>query len=225
MKPRHQSETAKHRARLAPFCEGFGVDIGFGGDPIIPTAIRMDLESPYAAAGDQGVQLGGDCRNLIWFKDDILDFAYSSHVLEDFDIIQTEHIMREWTRVLKVGGKLVLLQPDQQRYLAYCRENNHPPNPHHSIDHFSLAYVTEIAARLGNLEAVASANDLDEYSFFVVFKKTKSASRVDAGDEIDFLRRELARVNSLLETSEARLQRYRKNPIISLARKMKGLGH
>jgi predicted SAM-dependent methyltransferase len=224
MKQTHQSETSKHRARLAPFCEGYGLDIGFGGDPIIPTAIRMDLENPYGYTGDQGVQLGGDCRNLIWLRDEVLDYAYSSHVLEDFDITQTEHILREWTRILKVGGRLILLQPDQPRYLAYCRQHNQPPNAHHSIEHFSLKYVTETATRLGNLEVIASEDHLDEYSFFVVFKKIRPQANSTSGSEVEFLRRELARVNSLLETSEARLERYRRNPLVRLMRTIKNIG-
>src|ERR1700726_3531099 len=40
-----RSETSRHRALLQKFCVGCGIDIGFGGDPITPDAIRMDLPS------------------------------------------------------------------------------------------------------------------------------------------------------------------------------------
>lgn len=224
MKPAHQSETSKHRARLAPYCEGYGIDIGFGGDPITPDAVRVDLKHPYGYTGNFGVQLGGDCRNLIWFNDETLDFSYSSHVLEDFPVEQTELVMREWTRVLKVGGRLILLQPDQPRYLAYCKKNHEPPNAHHSIDHFSLKYVIEVAGRIGNLEVTASEDQLDEYSFFAVFTKTKSNHTQVSANEVNQLRRELARIHSELEVAESRLERYRKNPVVRLARKIKSLG-
>ncbi len=48
----YASETSKHRDLLAPYCAGYGIDIGFGGDPITPTALRMDLPQPYARTGD-----------------------------------------------------------------------------------------------------------------------------------------------------------------------------
>ena len=91
------SETSRSRTTLAPFCEGYGVDLGFGGDPIAPHAIRVDLPRPYTAVGDLSVQLGGDATDLVWFRDGVLDFVYSSHLLEDFD--DTERVLREWLRV------------------------------------------------------------------------------------------------------------------------------
>lgn len=219
----YQSETFKHRTRLAPYCEGYGIDIGFGGDPITPNVIRVDLEVPYANAGEKGVQLGGDCQNLYWFADGVLDFVYSSHVLEDFDVNQTIPVMKEWTRILKVGGRLILLQPDQQRYLAYCQKNGQPPNSHHAIDHFSLHYLIEAANKMGTLELLASEDNIDEYSFFVVFVKKMEAQNdvVSAQDqaEVRRLRLELARVESQLQKSQHNLERYRNHPVIRLLKK------
>src|ERR1700677_4863676 len=98
--PLYSSETSKHREDILPFCKGYGLDIGFGGDPVHPTAIRMDMPSPYAYTGEYPVQLGGDCRNLRWISSDSLDYVYSSHVLEDFDRDETEPVLREWLRVI-----------------------------------------------------------------------------------------------------------------------------
>jgi predicted SAM-dependent methyltransferase len=174
-----RSETSRYRATLGPFCIGNGIDIGFGGDPITPTALRMDLPSPYTAVGKLPVQFAGDCRNLYWFADGALDYVYSSHVLEDFPEHETMSILREWTRVLRPGGRLVLLLPDQQRYLAYCRRagqigrDGTIGNPHHSIDHFSLLYVKRVARQLGNLKQIAVCESLGPYSFAVVYEKEK----------------------------------------------------
>ena len=219
----HQSETSKHRARLAPYCTGYGLDIGFGGDPVTPNAIRVDLEVPYGNTGENGVQLGGDCRNLYWLADGTLDFVYSSHVLEDFDVSQTIPVMKEWSRVLKEGGRLILLQPDQQRYVAYCQKTGHPQNPHHSIDHFSLEYVVESAKKIGGLELLAGEDNIDAYSFFVVFVK-KAGSQTAAGNgqmetEIKRLRLELARVESQLQKTQHSLERYRNHPAVQLVKR------
>ena len=80
----YASETSKCRARLSPFCLGYGLDLGFGGDPINTAAIRVDTPKPYAYTGDAPVQLGGDARVLHWFRDGVRDYIYSSHLLEDF---------------------------------------------------------------------------------------------------------------------------------------------
>src|ERR1700744_6095280 len=93
----YPSETSKRRARLAPFCIGYGADLGFGGDPIIASAIRVDSPSPYADTGNNTVQLGGDAARLHWFANGVLDYLYSSHLLEDF--ADTETVLREWIRV------------------------------------------------------------------------------------------------------------------------------
>ena len=176
LQPR-RSETARHRGLLVQYCDGYGIDIGFGGDPISPSAVRMDMVSPYTRVGRASVQLGGDCRSLSWFASEALDYVYSSHVLEDFAECETAPILREWARVLRPGGRLVLLLPDQQRYLAHCRRvgSVNPDgvvgNPHHSIDHFSLEYVDAAATGLGNLRKVAAHPSLGPYSFAVVYEK------------------------------------------------------
>lgn len=172
-----KSETSRHRSLLAKYCTGCGIDIGFGGDPITPTALRMDLPSPYTAVGRASVQLGGDCRNLHWLRNGMLDYVYSSHVLEDFPESETISTLQEWTRVLRPGGRLILLLPDQQLYLAYCRRTGqiNPDgvlgNPHHSIATFSMRYVDRALARLGGLRKIASFESLGPYSFAVVYEK------------------------------------------------------
>ena len=172
----YASETSKHRDKILKHCTGVGCDIGFGGDPVTNAAVRIDFATPYAATGNAPVQLDGDCRNLKWFRNDVLDFVYSSHVLEDFPEGETVNVIREWIRVLKQGGKLILLLPDQQRYLAHCRQNNQPINPHHAIDHFSAKYICEVAAKIPGLSLVECNDALGDYSFFAVFEKQAGSS-------------------------------------------------
>jgi SAM-dependent methyltransferase len=135
----YPSETSKCRARLAGYCRGYGLDIGPGGDPITSHAIRVDLESPYSSVGRHPVQLGGDASDLVWFRDKAFDFVYSSHVLEDF--IDTGGVLREWLRVIKEGGSLVLYCPDEQRFRAHCQKTGQPYNPAHKLPHFSFNWV------------------------------------------------------------------------------------
>jgi predicted SAM-dependent methyltransferase len=172
-----RSETSRYRHLLKEFCAGYGIDIGFGGDPIAPSAIRMDLPAPYTKVGEASVQFGGDCRDLYWLRDGVLDYVYSSHVLEDFPSVETSPILQEWTRVIRPGGRLILLLPDQQRYLKYCRRSGQVGpdgivgNPHHAIPTFSLRYVDQIVNALRTMKKIACFEALGPYSFAIVYEK------------------------------------------------------
>lgn len=171
---RWPSETSKCRARLAPYCVGYGVDLGFGGDPITPHAIRVDLPSPYTQVGHLPVQLGGDTAKLHWFADDALDFVYSSHLLEDF--IDTKSVLKEWMRVLRPGGRLIIFCPDEQRFRAHCAKTGQPYNPHHKHAHFSLEFVKGLLAGLGQTKVVCENPDVDLYSWDLVVEKVVAPS-------------------------------------------------
>jgi len=166
---RWPSETSKCRARLAPYCVGNGVDLGFGGDPITPHAVRVDLPQPYTKVGAYPVQLGGQAQHLVWFQDQSLDFVYSSHLLEDYN--NTRAVLREWLRVLKPGGRLVIFCPDEQRFRAHCQATGQPYNPHHKHANFSLDYVKKILVELGEDQFTYENPDVDGYSWDLVCVK------------------------------------------------------
>jgi len=167
-------ETSRCRERLKKFCVGHGLDLGYGGDPIVPSAITVDLPQPYTKVGDAPLNLGGDARNLYWFRDDILDYVYSSHLLEDFDAAETKNILIEWLRVLKVGGNLVLYLPDEQRYRKHCMETGQSYNPSHKIDKFSLDYLKSLLKDIPNIKIIHGNPSCEEYSFEIVLQKTGS---------------------------------------------------
>jgi predicted SAM-dependent methyltransferase len=216
----YQSETSKHRELLQSYCSGYGCDIGFGGDPINEVAIRVDLPQPYASTGHLTPQLGGDCRDLKWFRDGVLDYVYSSHVLEDFQESETELILREWMRVLRPGGRIVLLLPDQQRYLKHCAETGQPTNPYHAISHFSLDYIRETASRIPGLKVRAGEDIDNDYSFYIVLERVSPVAQGTSEDEL--LRQ---RLETTLEQNrnlgqenvslKEQLDRIRKNPLVA----------
>lgn len=163
------SETSKCRNRLSKYCYGFGLDLGFGGDPVNESAIRVDYPSPYAAVGKYPVQLGGDAANLSWFRDNMLDYIFSSHLLEDFD--DTETVLNEWIRVLKHGGRLVLFCPDEQRFRKHCRETGQPYNTAHKHENFSLDYVKNILEKINKTTIIYEMDGVDIYSWDLVCEK------------------------------------------------------
>ena len=171
-----QSETSKCRDRLRRFCLGDGLDIGYGGDPIIPSAITVDLLSgPYCTLlGNHPQNLHGNGSNLHWFKDGVFDYVYSSHLLEDFNIEQMTKVLIEWLRVLKIGGNLVIYCPDEQAYRVHCKSINSVPNEHHKNENFSLNFLTGIFSnQMPKIcEVIYSTELVDVYSFELVLKKT-----------------------------------------------------
>jgi predicted SAM-dependent methyltransferase len=163
------SETALARPLLAPYCVGCGIDLGFGGDKILPTAISVDLARPYTQVGNDLTQLIGDARKLHWFQDRSLDYVYSSHLLEDF--INTGAVLAEWVRVLRCGGNLVLFLPDESKFRTYCASTGHPYNAAHKHHDFNPDYIIRHAAALECLNIFLPPTPLGPYSFAIVFNK------------------------------------------------------
>lgn len=167
----HTSETSKCRPRLAPYCQGNGVDLGCGGDLIVPDAIGVDMPKPYTSVGDRPVHLKGDATMLQWFRDEALDYIFSSHLLEDF--VNTEEILTEWLRVIKVGGHLSLFLPVEMVYREHCKKTGQTYNLAHKVPEMSLDYIRGVYDRIGVTEEVHSNALINEYSFEIVVKKVK----------------------------------------------------
>lgn len=104
---RSYGETHKARGRRAregffeKYCRGRGLDIGYGGDPVTPTAAGWDFEH-------------GDAQWLHGLDDESFDFVYSSHLLEHLS--DCELALENWWRVLKPGGYLILYLPHRDLY-------------------------------------------------------------------------------------------------------------
>jgi predicted SAM-dependent methyltransferase len=162
-----QSETSRVREIVIPHIEGlYGVDLGYGGDSICPNSINIDLPTPYTIVGRDPKHLAGDCRNLHWFANGVLDYVYSSHLLEDFDDLIG--VMTEWLRVIKPGGLLILCLPDEQRYRAHCRANGTGRNMHHSHDTLNALIIISL---IRDRVSVVSSQDVGPISFLLILKK------------------------------------------------------
>ena len=168
-KSKKVSETSKCRNSLAKYCRGDGIDVGYGGDPIVSHAICIDQSEPYAKYMNHAQHLHGDARTLHWFQDGTLDFVYSSHVLEDFQ--ETRIVLDEWLRVLKPGGVLVLYLPDEQTYREHCRSLGKPSNHHHVHENFSLEFVKNALSHRQDVQFIHSQFPVGIYSFELVVRK------------------------------------------------------
>lgn len=89
------------------YMSGKGLDIGFAGytpgvEPILSTAIGVDFNYP----GYNGVTLPFEACSQ--------DYVYSSHCLEH--VVNYGLTIREWYRVIKPGGHIVIAVPHQYLY-------------------------------------------------------------------------------------------------------------
>ncbi len=58
----------------------------------------------------------GDAKNMALFEDDSFMEIYSSHTLEHFSYkMELQQVLKEWYRILKVGGRLYVSVPDLER--------------------------------------------------------------------------------------------------------------
>lgn len=169
------SETAAARPYLKKYCqEPLGLDIGFGGDAIVPHALTFDQPQPYTNVGGDKQILRGDCRHLSMFCDESLDWIYSAHLLEDFTYGDLIPIIQEWRRVLKPGGLLVTNCPDQKRFKAYIALHNQGDNLAHKEPDFSLqTFRDRVLRHTGPWKVIDEMPDDGKYSWYQVLQKSE----------------------------------------------------
>ena len=168
------SETSRVRDLLSGYCKGDGVDVGFGGDPIVPWAICFDMLVPYTKVGDLFQHLHGDARSLP-FKERTLDWVYSSHLIDDFIYSEQVNIVKEWLRVLKSGGLLILCAPNQPRYAECCRkagQTGDTINQAHKEADYSLGtFKDKVLTHIHGVSVVKEWDDVAGYSWCIVVSR------------------------------------------------------
>lgn len=168
------SETSKVRSLLAPYCCGYGCDVGHGGDKIRKRAIGIDLPQAYTHVGRSPNDISCDVHAGIPLPDNSFDYVYSSHLIEDFE--DTAGFLQELIRILRVGGNLVLAFPDQTAYVAHCATTGSQPNEHHKALRISLDYmireVSNLTSQGVRMQLIYSHNigTVDSYNVAVVYK-------------------------------------------------------
>lgn len=149
------TESEKYVHLVSRFLVGNGVDIGAGGKPVVPHAIAFDLPPEQygqyhsGLTPDRVIQWGGDCHKLP-FKDSVCDFVFSSHLIEDF--LDWNPLLREWVRVIKPGGHLVILLPDKKLWNEAIARGQ-PPNCAHKHESY-VGELSEYARRMGGLQII-----------------------------------------------------------------------
>jgi SAM-dependent methyltransferase len=153
VRPHQECETAGARSRretegfFASYCQGQGLDIGYGGDPITDGVRGWDEEH-------------GDGTLLQGLADASFDYVYSSHCLEHIPDVKLA--LRNWWRVLKPGGFLLLYLPHRD---LYEKKQTLPSRWNCDHKHFFLPEEDEAPDTIGVRPLIDSTLDHHEWVY------------------------------------------------------------
>jgi len=170
----HEADKIKYL--IVPYTRGRGLDIGCGANKAFPHFIGIDN---YGHAQQFGIGMKPDvyvedATKLDLFTNESMDFVFSSHTLEH--IVDTEKTLKEWWRVIKKSGYLVLYLPHKDLYPNIGEEG---ANPDHKHD-FEPDDIIKIMREIQGFDLLISEKrDQDnglgkpgnEYSFLQVYRK------------------------------------------------------
>lgn len=160
------NESRKVRLEILPYVRGRGLDLGCGPWKVFPHAIGVDAQ---AYPGGDGANLVADVTDLGMFADAAFDWVYSSHTLEDQE--DTVDTLREWWRLVKPGGYLILYLPHKDFYPNIGQPGANPAHKHDFVPADVIAAMREVGGGW-DLEICQERNGGNEYSFLQVFRKT-----------------------------------------------------
>lgn len=166
-RPIRAAETAKAYSRRVKegffhnYCFGEGLDIGYGGDLLSDNCMGWDFEN-------------GDAQYLKGLDDSQFDFVYSSHTLEHMQ--EPDVALKNWWRVLKPGGFLILYLPHRD---LYEKKNTLPSRWNYDHKHFFLLDRDEQPDTIGLLPLIERI--LDNYEI-VYAKECSEGHTITAPD-------------------------------------------
>ncbi len=163
---------------LQPYCVGKGIDVGSGFRKTHPDAIGIDI-IPKGQTGEHGCMQGmrsvaditasGD--DLHMFGDGELDYVVNRHNLEHYvDVVKT---LQEWKRVLKVGGTLGMVLPDESKINTIALDPTHK----HCFTPESIVRLLEL---IGGFVIERVETVVENWSFLVIARRVAEES-----DEMD----------------------------------------
>jgi predicted SAM-dependent methyltransferase len=162
------SETSTRLHLLKPYCQGNGVDIGSQGSPVNINSIQIEFDRSRFEE-DVPIQWEGDGISNLPFKNNVLDYVYSSHLIEDYE--DWTSILNEWNRVIKIGGYIVIMVPDHNKFRE-CVSKGQPDNLNHKHESYPGELSSYYKKHFLNFDIICDYIT-DSYNILFVAKKTQ----------------------------------------------------
>lgn len=160
---------------LAPFCVGRGIDVGCGQEKVTPGCIGVDLLGrgeigKYGVVAGRAsvadIQASGD--DLPMFADGELDFVVARHNLEHYvDVVRT---LQEWRRVLRAGGALAVVVPDERAGDTVFLDPTHK----HC---FTPESLERLVRAVGGFDDIRTGVVIPGWSFLLSARRSATGSR------------------------------------------------
>jgi ADP-heptose:LPS heptosyltransferase len=166
-----QNESGKIKWEIVPWTRGRGLDLGCSVYKTFPHFIGVDNCIDNTIFGhnivpDVKVET---CEKLDLFASGSMDFIFSSHMLEHIPYDKCEAALKEWWRLMKRDGYLVIYVPDEDEYPKVGEDG---ANPDHKWN-VNKSKVMELMATIPSWDLIdyQKRNEGDEYSLYFVFRK------------------------------------------------------
>lgn len=160
---------------MLPIVSGRGIDVGCGGAKTHPNSIGVDIIPP----GDIGTEASQKGRvsqadiaasgdDLRMFGDGELDYVIARHNLEHYaDPLKT---LLEWRRVLKPGGVIGLILPDDEEFDTLRADPTH-------LHVFTRGSFRSLIGLIDGLELAAIGVSRHKWSFYAIVEKVEPGGK------------------------------------------------
>lgn len=176
----YKPESQKIVWEVARYLRGTGIDVGAGVFKVLPHAISVDNCNDVhmfhlPVKPDVLVKSADD---LAIFGDKAMDWVYSSHLLEHME--DPRKTLKEWWRIVKVGGYLVMYLPHEDLYPKVCEPGANIDHKHNLNERKVLDWMKGIGQ--WDLRVCETRGEDDEYSFLMVFRKREQGQKLSYKD-------------------------------------------
>ena len=168
------NEAGKILWELVPYTRGFGLDVGCGPCKAFPHFLGVDNLKDVTLFGTPmkpDVVVEDACR-MPQFADGACDFVFSSHLLEH--IVDYKAALKEWWRLVKVGGHFILYLPHKDLYPNIGQDGANADHKHDFVEADILDAMDEFPD--WDCRRSEARSEAQEYSFLQVFKKLPPGS-------------------------------------------------
>lgn len=165
--PKEQQHGDTEGDKVRAFVKGDKVaDLGCGARKTVEPSVGVDRVPggqviPWLSGSISVADVVADVDKPLPFEDETFDTVIARHIIEH--CLDTIAVLKEWSRILKAGGRLIISTPDERIH------DGIPLNPEH-VHAFTPESLTHFGEAVG-LKVVGVADHYNGISFTLCFEK------------------------------------------------------